>query len=694
MQRRLIFLMILLESFVLHLTYQVTLFPVLALVVGAAALFGGPRLDAPRYRQSIYSLVLLLPFVALWQLLPFNSTAVRGVTGHRVTYVFVQYFIALQILELFLRKKRASAAVPLFGALALTCAGNVFITARQSAVYGLLCLVLAGLSVAYLRSRTGAAASGAGGKRRPALMPVTILLMITGVAAMLLSGALYRNQHYLARLVVNILGPRMATSSPGYSDEAKLGSVIRLRTGEIANRTALRVFAKTTPGYLRGKAFDYYSVNSEWKDMSTPTTLLPVRRPAGVPELGPSRRFFKLKENAGAPWRTLDVWPSREIATGMFSPKDAAVMAAPISTLALDSNGATDSGEIYGGVNYMSFVPRPGVIEGLSEIDRKRFTILPEPADRRIVELAREVFSGCTTPREKMHAVVQHFRKNYSYDAGIRIPRGADPLTYFLLERPAAHCEYFAAGAAVLLRTAGVPARYVTGFVADEWNPFGRYWMARNRNAHAWVEAYDDETGWKIVEATPASGVPRSAIAGPAGYLADYASFRVQELQVQTYLHGVEGLFAWLGARAEGLRDVAMSDSPGMLAIKVCLLVLLVRFLLRQMKWRRAPKAKEGPQVRALHALLAKADAALRRRGLTRGPGETLHRFARRITGRAGSPADGAAAGAPDAAEWYAAYAAVRYGGAITDADIERLGQSMPRRNGKTAAAATGRKAE
>ncbi|MFH1731756.1 MAG: transglutaminase domain-containing protein, partial [Planctomycetota bacterium] len=621
------------------------------------------------------------PFVALWQLFPFTSTAVRGLTGHHVTYVFVQYFIALQVLELFLRKKRASAAVPLYGALALTCAGNVFITTRQSAVYGLLCLVLAGLSAAYLRSGTTAAASAAGKKRRPALVPVTVLLVITGVAAMVLSGALYRNQHYLARLVVDILGPRIATSSPGYSDKARLGSVIRLRTGEIANKTALRVFAKTAPGYLRGKAFDYYNINSEWKDMSTPTTLLPARRPNGVPDLGARQRFFKLKDNAGAPWRTLDVWPSREITTGMFSPKDTAVMAAPISTLTLDSNGAIDSGEIYGGVNYMSFVPRPGVVEGLSEIDRKRFIILPEPADPRIVALARDVFAGCKTPREKMHAVARHFRKNYTYAVGIRIPRGADPLTHFLLERPAAHCEYFAAGAAVLLRTGGVPARYVTGFVADEWNPFGRYWMARNRNAHAWVEAYDGETGWEIVEATPASGVPRSAVAGGADYLADYASFRVQELQVQTFLRGVEGLFAWLGARAEGLLDAAMSDSPGMLAIKACMLVLLVRFLLRRVKWRRGPKAEDGPQVRALHALLAKADAALGRRGLTRGPDETLHRFARRILAHAASPA--AAGGAAGAAEWYADYAAVRYSGAITDADIERLGQSLPARNGK-----------
>jgi hypothetical protein len=57
----------------------------------------------------------------------------------------------------------------------------------------------------------------------------------------------------------------------------------------------------------------------------------------------------------------------------------------------------------------------------------------------------------------------------------------------------------------MMLRAAGVPARYVTGYVVDEINEDDdELWFARNRDAHAWVEAHDDETGeWFAVESTP-----------------------------------------------------------------------------------------------------------------------------------------------------------------------------------------------
>ena len=678
MTRRLIFLMIALELVIFHLTYEAVVFPVLAILAAGFGLLGGPRFEAPLRRRSIYALALLLPFVAQWQLLPFDSPTVRGLSGSGVTYVFVQYFVALQLLELFLRKQRSSAAVPLYGALAVTCAGNVFLTSRLSALYGLVCLVLMAVSVMYLRARAGTFGPARPGRRRPALVPVAIFLMLVGVTAMMLSGALYTNQQTVARFIADMLAPQLGLNDSGYSGKAKLGSVIRLKEGSAANKTALRVFSETAPGYLRGNVFDYYSLNSEWKDMSTLKVLRPVARPPALPEFGPKRKFFTLKEHGEPPWRSVEVWPSRNIQTGMFCPKETAVTAAPIRTLTLDSNGAIDSSDIRGGVNYTLFAPGRNVPDKLSDGDRARFSAVPESIDPRIVELARTVFADARTPREKMHAVADHFTNNYRYDVGIRIPWGADPMTHFLIKRPAAHCEYFASGAALLLRIGGVPSRYVTGFVADEWNPFGKYWMARNRNAHAWVQAYDDETGWHLVEATPGSGVPRGGDASTADYLADFASFRLQELQVSTYVGGMRGLLAWLGDRAATLLARAMSGSAGMVALKACILILLVRFLWRRRRGPRQPRERD-PRVRALHALLAKADAAVRKLGLARGAHETLHQFARRIVAEIAS----GDAGAP-AAEWYAAYATVRYGGAITDADIERLRRTLPARNGRS----------
>src|SRR5262249_43197326 len=63
----------------------------------------------------------------------------------------------------------------------------------------------------------------------------------------------------------------------------------------------------------------------------------------------------------------------------------------------------------------------------------------------------------------------------------------------------------------LLLRAAGVPARYVTGFRGGEWNPIGGYVAVRGERAHAWAEAFVDGSGWTRVDATPPAEAPGRA---------------------------------------------------------------------------------------------------------------------------------------------------------------------------------------
>jgi hypothetical protein len=52
------------------------------------------------------------------------------------------------------------------------------------------------------------------------------------------------------------------------------------------------------------------------------------------------------------------------------------------------------------------------------------------------------------------------------------------------------HCEYFASALTLMLRSQGVPARMVIGYRPREFNDVGNYYVVRQRDAHAWVEAY------------------------------------------------------------------------------------------------------------------------------------------------------------------------------------------------------------
>lgn len=80
-------------------------------------------------------------------------------------------------------------------------------------------------------------------------------------------------------------------------------------------------------------------------------------------------------------------------------------------------------------------------------------------------------------------------------------PEGEDPVLYFLNDSRRGYCMHFASAAALMLRSLGIPARYVSGFTVVP-QP-GRTVDVPDRAAHAWVEVWVDGFGWYPVEVTP-----------------------------------------------------------------------------------------------------------------------------------------------------------------------------------------------
>ena len=93
-------------------------------------------------------------------------------------------------------------------------------------------------------------------------------------------------------------------------------------------------------------------------------------------------------------------------------------------------------------------------------------------------------------------------KHNYSTSLSKHTERG-DPVVRWIKEEEGGHCEYFSAALVLLCRTAGIPARVVTGFHGGNWNGFEDYFMVKNSDAHAWVEVFDGEAYWIRVDPTP-----------------------------------------------------------------------------------------------------------------------------------------------------------------------------------------------
>lgn len=127
--------------------------------------------------------------------------------------------------------------------------------------------------------------------------------------------------------------------------------------------------------------------------------------------------------------------------------------------------------------------------------------------------------------------VKDYLSQNYAYDLiPGSVPEGKDFVEYFLLESKEGYCTYFATAATLMYRCAGIPARYVEGYVVTEdlikKGTLSQTHVSRRTDngktyavvstasvvevqdnaAHAWVEVYMDGYGWVPVEVTPGGG--------------------------------------------------------------------------------------------------------------------------------------------------------------------------------------------
>ena len=139
---------------------------------------------------------------------------------------------------------------------------------------------------------------------------------------------------------------------------------------------------------------------------------------------------------------------------------------------------------------------------------RRRYLQLPDKFDPKVRALARSIVGKATQPRDKIEAIVTYLLTHHQYSLTID-PGPGDPVANFLLSSPPkdAHCEYFAAGAALLLRCVGLPTRYVTGYYVHESDGKNTS-VVRQRDAHAWTEVWINNVGWTTVDATPGNGKP------------------------------------------------------------------------------------------------------------------------------------------------------------------------------------------
>jgi hypothetical protein len=153
-------------------------------------------------------------------------------------------------------------------------------------------------------------------------------------------------------------------------------------------------------------------------------------------------------------------------------------------------------------------VLRAAQAEFIRSFLREYLRVPPELGDLR--QLAVDIAGADRNPRPsdiEMARRLEDYLKNsggftYTLRADVE-DRTIDPLEDFLFNRKKGHCEYFASALVLMLRSAGIPSRLVSGFKGGTYNPSTGQFVIEERHAHAWVEAFIDDS-WVILDPTPA----------------------------------------------------------------------------------------------------------------------------------------------------------------------------------------------
>ncbi|MED1470039.1 transglutaminase TgpA family protein [Bacillus salipaludis] len=141
----------------------------------------------------------------------------------------------------------------------------------------------------------------------------------------------------------------------------------------------------------------------------------------------------------------------------------------------------------------------------------KKYTQLPEELPQRVTELAMKITSKETNWFDKAKAVEKYFsRMEYTYEQkDVAIPGlDDDYVDQFLFETKKGYCDNFSTSMAVMMRTLGIPTRWVKGYTGGEFlqyskqDPSKQIYKITNNNAHSWVEVYLPNQGWVPFEPT------------------------------------------------------------------------------------------------------------------------------------------------------------------------------------------------
>ncbi len=442
------------------------------------------------------------------------------------------------------------------------------------------------------------------------------VMAVAGIACcLLLQLSTLKARRLIEPFAMAYLEERMAARGDPYRSSTAIGQIGKLK---LSDRIVLRVKpgeGGPRPTLLRQAAYETFAGNM-WVS----------RR---------SHQFAELRSSEeGLAWHVAEKRANMStVSIAAYMPKGKGLLAVPAGTRWVD-NLPVD-GVYRNRLGALKVLRGPEVVDFRAHFRPHDFLDSPpEAADLDITrdqrklftELAERLSLDADRDRQAVEKVRRFFATGFSYSLELTAPRKqAMALEDFLLRTRSGHCEYYATATVLLLRAAGIPARYATGYSVQEYSELEERYLVRRRHAHAWARVWV-HGGWRDVDTTPVVWASLESADAP-------------------WWEPAYDVVSWLAFRFAQWRWEETEDEAKnwMLWLAFALLVILVVRMARRQRIKRAGDPAAGARNSVSRQGTDSAFYAIERSlisaGHNRHPGESIATWLRRLA-RTGALSD------------------------------------------------------
>lgn len=574
----------------------------------------------PVYRKSI-AYGLIVPFAIWWVLSP---QAEYGISPWLV-YIPAYYLLSLALLQMRSLGNGGHDVFILFNGVAA-----MLLSCYQGYGNGAAAVLVALLILVHAYARP----------RVKWWKHALFLLLLAGFSAISYAGFQYWRHHrsYSAERMANYYEKR---NLMGFDPVVKLGSFESNFAGKYNREVVLRVWDSLPPTYMRAAVYEKY-VGGIWKLPAHHDRMLYASR------YKVDYAVFETRDSVSSADSTRPVWVQSSLDNFgfIFAPYHAVAVAAKnADSVEYFKSNVFKQGETRRG-DWFYYMPLPSGPTGpygmgtyASDTPDSSYLQVFAPLAGFLDTVAMEM--GLDTIPEKpailrpsrySDAISSYFLNHFAYSlkvdeskvAAAKLGAKADPLRVFWATR-SGYCEYYATLSVLLLRRAGIQARYVTGFARPEVEPGRPYAIFRRNSSHAWVEMRN-MAFWTTFDPTPPLFVVK--MEGPSWLDMKFEWVRAHAARVFHVLRDGEWRLA-LSSWQDVVQNIL--SMAALYVVLGCIVLAVIAFRFVRVLRRRKSNAGYAQSVQHWVKGLESAEKTLARIGLVRKPGETVGAFLRRL---------------------------------------------------------------